>query len=210
MSDVSASAVKELREKTGAGIMDCKKALKESGGDLEGAITFLREKGLASAGKKAGRATKEGRIGSYIHGEGTVGVLLEVNCETDFVARTDDFTALMKDISMHIAAMNPRFVARDEVTDDVIAKEKEIFKAQAKESGKPDNVIDKIVDGKIDKFYSDVCLLEQSFVKNPDQTVGDLVTEAVAKLGENIKVCRFVRFKVGETTDTSDANEEAA
>ena len=204
----SASDVKALREKTGAGMMKCKEALKETNGDIDAAVDYLRKKGLAAAAKKASRVAAEGRIETLV--EGGKGLILEVNCETDFVARTDDFMALMKDISMHIAAMNPRFVARDEVTDDVIAKEKEIFKAQAKESGKPDNVIDKIVDGKIDKFYSDVCLLEQSFVKNPDQTVGDLVTEAVAKLGENIKVCRFVRFKVGETTDTSDANEEAA
>lgn len=208
--EITAGLVKELREKTGAGIMDCKSALKESKGDLDGAITFLREKGLASAGKKAGRATSEGRVFSYIHGEGTVGVLLEVNCETDFVARTDDFMSLLKDIAMHIAAMDPAYLDRESVPGDAIEKERDILRNQAIESGKPEKIVDKIVDGKIGKYYENFCLLEQAFVKNPDQTIGDLVTEAVAKLGENIQICRFTRFKVGEGAEGKDNKEEAA
>ncbi len=208
--EISAGLVKELREKTGAGIMDCKSALKESGGDLEGALTFLREKGLASAGKKAGRATSQGRIFSYIHGEGTVGVLLEVNCETDFVARTDDFTALLKDIAMHVAAMDPAYLDRESVPGDAIEKERDILRNQALESGKPEKIVDKIVEGKIDKYYENFCLLEQAFVKNPDQTIGELVTDAVAKLGENIQISRFTRFKVGEGATDKSSDEEAA
>jgi len=211
--EISANTVKELREKTGAGILDCKKALDQSGGDMEKALTYLREKGLAAAQKKATRTTSEGTVTSYIHGNGKIGVLLEVNCETDFVAKTDGFNDLVRDIAMHIAAMSPLYVSRSEVGADVIEKEKEIYKVQAKESGKPDNVIAKIAEGKLEKFYKDVCLLEQSFVKNPDITIEKLVTEAVVKLGENITVRRFVRYKVGEGIEkkvTDFAKEVAA
>ncbi|MBI5643785.1 MAG: translation elongation factor Ts [Deltaproteobacteria bacterium] len=196
--EISATAVKELREKTGAGIMDCKRALAESKGDFEKAVTYLREKGLAAAAKKASRVASDGLVTSYIHGGGKVGVLLEVNCETDFVAKTDGFAALVKDIAMHIAAMSPQYVSRNEVSADVIEKEKQIYAVQARESGKPEHVIQKMVDGKLDKFFKEVCLLEQPFVKNPDATIEKLVVDAIAKLGENITVRRFVRFKVGE------------
>ncbi|MBI5598128.1 MAG: translation elongation factor Ts [Deltaproteobacteria bacterium] len=196
--DVSAEKVKDLREKTGAGVMDCKKALSESLGDLEKAVVYLREKGITSAQKKAARATSEGAITSYIHGGGKVGVLLELNCETDFVARNDDFKALARDIAMHIAAMAPVFVKREDVPQDVIEKEKAVYSAQARQSGKPDGVVAKIVEGKVGRFFKDVCLLEQDFVKNPDVTVGGYITEAISRIGENIKVGRFVRFKLGE------------
>ncbi|TAN61667.1 translation elongation factor Ts [bacterium] len=196
--EISAVAVKDLREKTGAGFLDCKKALVETKGDFDKALTYLREKGLAAAQKKASRVASEGIINAYIHAGGKVGVLLEVNCETDFVARTDGFAALVKDISMHIAALSPQFVSRGEVPASVIENERQIYVVQAKESGKPEQVIKKMVDGKVEKFYKDVCLLEQPFVKNPDVTIEKLVIEAVAKLGENISVRRFVRFKVGE------------
>ncbi len=210
--EISAGAVKELREKTGAGIMDCKKALSQNKGDVEKAITYLREKGLAAAQKKASRVAADGLVYSYIHSGGKVGVLVEVNCETDFVAKTEGFTDLVKDIAMHIAAMSPQFVRREEVPADVIEKEKEIYAAQAKESGKPEHVIQKMTEGKLEKFYKDVCLLEQPFVKNPDQTIEKLVIEAVAKLGENITVRRFTRYKVGEgiEKETSDFASEVA
>lgn len=209
---ISASAVKELREQTGAGIMDCKKALSENNGDIEKAITFLREKGLAAAQKKAGRVAADGLVLSYIHAGGKVGVLVEVNCETDFVAKTDGFSDLVKDIALHIAALNPQFVKREEVPADVIEKEKAIYEAQAKESGKPEQVIEKMVAGKLEKFFKEVCLLEQPFVKNPDQSVEKLIIEAVAKLGENITVRRFARFKVGEgiEKETADFASEVA
>lgn len=196
--EITAEAVRELREKTGAGIMDCKKALSQNNGDLEKALTYLREKGLAAAAKKSSRIASEGLITAYIHSGGKVGVLLEVNCETDFVAKTEGFADLVKDIALHIAAMNPQYVRRAEVPTDVIDKEKAIFAVQAKESGKPENVIAKMVDGKIEKFYKESCLLEQAFVKNPDLTIEKLVIEAIAKLGENISVRRFTRYKVGE------------
>ncbi|MBI5235539.1 MAG: translation elongation factor Ts [Deltaproteobacteria bacterium] len=210
--DISALAVKELREKTGAGILDCKKALGASNGDIEKAVAFLREKGLASAQKKAGRAASEGLVYAYIHGGGKVGVLLEVNCETDFVAKTDGFASLVKDVAMHIAATSPQYVSRSEVSGTVIESEREIYRNQAKESGKPDHVIAKMVDGKLDKFYKDVCLLEQSFVKNPDLTIEKLVVEAIAKLGENISIRRFARYKVGEGIEkkTSDLAKDVA
>jgi elongation factor Ts len=195
---ISAAAVKELREKTGAGIMDCKKALSDSGGELEAAVTYLREKGLAAAQKKAGRTAAEGLVHSYIHAGGRIGVLVEINCETDFVAKTDGFSDLVKDIAMHIAAASPQYVTRDEVPADVVKAEKKIYAAQAKESGKPEKVIDKIVEGKVEKFYKDVCLLEQPFVKNPDISIEKLVIEAIARIGENINIRRFSRFKVGE------------
>lgn len=196
--EITAEAVRELREKTGAGIMDCKKALAQNNGDLEKALTYLREKGLAAAAKKSSRIASEGLITAYIHSGGKVGVLLEVNCETDFVAKTDGFSDLVKDIALHIAAMNPQYVRRAEVPTEAIEKEKAIFTVQAKESGKPEQVIAKMVDGKIEKFYKESCLLEQTFVKNPDLTIEKLVIEAIAKLGENISVRRFTRYKVGE------------
>ncbi|HBG47888.1 MAG TPA: translation elongation factor Ts [Deltaproteobacteria bacterium] len=197
MMEISAAAVKELREKSGAGIMDCKKALAETKGDIEKAVSFLREKGLAAAQKKASRLASEGIVGSYIHG-GKVGVLLEVNCETDFVAKTEGFSAIVREIAMHIAAMNPQYVTRQEVPADVVESEKRIYEAQAKESGKPDHVIAKMVEGKLEKFYKEACLLEQPFVKDPDKTIEKLVIENIAKLGENISIRRFTRFKVGE------------
>ena len=196
--DITASMVKELRERTGAGMMDCKSALAETKGDLEAAIDTLRKKGLSAAAKKAGRVAAEGAVGSYIHGGGKIGVLVEVNSETDFVARTEPFQELLRDIAMHIAAAEPRFVSRDEVSSEVLAREREIYRDQVIASGKPENLVDKIVDGKMEKFYSEAVLLEQAFVKNPDQTVGQLVTEKIAQIGENIQVRRFVRFRLGE------------
>ncbi len=198
MTTISADAVKDLREKTGAGMMECKKALVESSGDFEKAIDLLRQRGLATAAKKAGRTASEGMIGSYIHMD-KIGVMMEVNCETDFVARTDDFREMVKDIAMHIAASNPGYLSREEVPQDVIEREKEIYRAQV--TNKPPQVVDKIVEGKLEKFYSDTCLLDQIFVKDPDQKkkIKDLITEKVAKVGENIVVRRFVRYQLGET-----------
>lgn len=195
--EISAAAVKELREKTGAGFMDCKKALGETKGDIEKAVDYLKQKGLAAAQKKSSRVTAEGLVSSYVHG-GKVGVMVEVNCETDFVAKTEEFAALVKDIAMHIAASSPMFVSRNEVSADVVEREKQIFIEQAKESGKPEAVVQKMVDGKLDKFLKEICLLDQPFVKNPDVTVGKLVIDAIAKLGENIAIRRFTRYKVGE------------
>jgi elongation factor Ts len=199
--EIGASQVKELREKTGAGMMDCKKALAEAGGDLDGAVKWLREKGLAAAAKKAGRATSEGSIGTYLHGGGRIGVLVEINCETDFVAKTPDFQNLVKDVAMQVAAASPqvpRFVRREEVPNEVIAGEREIYRAQALASGKPEKVVDKIVEGKIDKFLAEICLLDQPFIREPEKTVQDIVAAAIAKLGENILVRRFARFQLGE------------
>lgn len=203
---ITAQMVKELRESTGAPMMNCKQALTESGGDQEKAVEILRKKGLSAAAKKAGRATAEGLVTSYIHAGGRIGVLLEVNCETDFVARTDDFQDLLKDIAMHIAAADPRYVRREEVTDEMLAAERKIYREQAIESGKPEKVIDRIVDGKMEKFFGEAVLLEQPFVKDPDQTVGDLVAAKVGKLGENIQVGRFARFKLGEGPATAAAD----
>jgi len=198
MAEVTAQMVKELRERTGAGMMDCKNALNECKGDMETAVDTLRKKGLAAAAKKAGRITAEGAVASYIHAGGKIGVLVEVNCETDFVARTDQFQELVRDIAMHIAAAEPRVVRREEVTSDLLEREQAIFRDQALASGKPANVVEKIVAGKIEKYYSEFVLLEQPFVKNPDQTVAQLISEKVAKIGENIQVRRFARFKLGE------------
>jgi elongation factor Ts len=195
---VTAQMVKELRERTGAGMMDCKAALAEANGDMEKAVDVLRKKGLAAAAKRAGRVAAEGAVGSYIHAGGKIGVLVEVNCETDFVAKTEQFQQLVRDVAMHVAAAEPRFVRREEVTADVLERERAIYGEQAAASGKPANVIEKIVEGKMEKFYSEHCLLEQPFVKNPDQTVGEMVTEAVVRIGENIQVRRFTRFKLGE------------
>jgi elongation factor Ts len=202
MGDITASGVKSLREKTGAGMMECKNALTEAGGNEEQAIDILRKRGLASAKKREGRIAAEGAVGSYIHMGGKVGVLVEVNCETDFVARSEEFQQLIKDIAMHIAAAEPRFVSRDEVTPDALDKEREIARAQAKNdpknASKPDQVIDKIVEGRLNKFYEEAVLLDQPFVKDPAKTVGELVTEKVGKTGEKITVRRFCRYKMGE------------
>ncbi len=195
---ITAQMVKELRERTGAPMMDCKGALAEAQGDMEKAIDVLRKKGVATAARKAGRATAEGLVGSYIHAGGRIGVLVEVNCETDFVARTDEFQALVKDIAMHIAASDPRFVRREEVTPDVLEREREIYRQQALAAGKPAAMVEKIAAGKLEKFYSEAVLLEQPFVKDPETTVGRLVAEKVGKIGENIQVRRFARFRLGE------------
>ena len=196
--EVSASLVKELREKTGLGLMDCKKALVESEGNVEKAVEYLRKKGALKAAKREGRATSEGRIGSYIHMNGKIGVLLEVNCESDFVAKTDQFAELVHDICMHIAASSPRWISSENVPEDVLAKEKEIYMTQAKEAGKPEKMLEKIAEGKLKKFFSEVCLLEQPFVKDPDRTVGDLIKDKIAQLGENMTIGRFVRFQLGQ------------
>ncbi|HDL04705.1 MAG TPA: translation elongation factor Ts [candidate division Zixibacteria bacterium] len=196
--EITAQLVKELREKTGAGMMDCKKALAETGGDTEKAIHYLREKGIAKAAGKAGRSTKEGIITSYIHAGSKLGVLVEINCETDFVARTEDFQAFAKDIAMQIAASNPLTVSRDELDQKRIEEEKEIYRQQALNEGKPEKIIDKIVDGKLDKYYSEVCLMDQPFVKDGDKTITDVVNETIARLGENIGIKRFTRFQLGE------------
>src|SRR5213083_3428801 len=195
-TEIDPQLVRQLREKTNAGVMDCKRALAECGGDLEKAEAHLRTKGIAGASKKASRATKEGIVASYIHLQGKVGVLVEVNCETDFVARNEKFREFVKDITLHIAAAHPLYVSRADVPSNLIEAEREIYKAQAK--GKPENVAEKIIDGKLDKFYSTVCLLEQGFIKNPDETIGDLVKAKIAELGENIVIRRFVRYLVGE------------
>ena len=198
MADISAELVKELRERTGAGFMDCKKALTESGGDLDAAVTLLREKGLAAAAKKAGRDAREGLVSSYIHTGGRVGVLIEVNCETDFVARTDDFENLVKEIAMHIAAADPKWARREDVPADAIEKERSIYRAQMEKENKPAHVIDKIIEGKLGSFYSQFVLLDQPSIRDSAVTIGQLVAQASAKTGENIQVSRFVRFRVGE------------
>lgn len=194
---ITSQMVKELRDKTNAGMMDCKKALVENDGDMEKSIDFLRQKGLAVAAKRAERATSEGVIESYIHAGGKLGVMVEVGCETDFVAKTDSFIEFARNIAMHIAASNPVAIKREDVPEDLINREKEIYSKQALDSGKPENIVEKIVAGKIDKFYSEICLLEQKYVKNPDLSVQDLLNEIVASLGENITIKRFARFQVG-------------
>lgn len=198
MAEISAQLVKELRERTGAGFMDCKKALEECNGDIEEAIVLLRKKGLAKAEKKAGRETADGLIGSYIHAGGKIGVLVEVNCETDFVARTADFQNLVKEIAMQIAAMNPKYVSVEDVPPEVLEREKEILREQAKASGKPDHVVEKVVEGKLKKFFEENCLLEQPYIRDQSMTVKELIAQAIAKLGENIRVRRFVRFQLNE------------
>tara|TARA_B100000686_G_C16316788_1_gene726151 strand:+ start:43 stop:651 length:609 start_codon:yes stop_codon:yes gene_type:complete len=200
MSEISASAVKELRNISGAGMMDCKKALSEASGNLDDAMDILRKSGIAKAQKKSGRSTKEGMVYSYIHPGSKLGVLVEINCETDFVANTDDFIRLNKDLAMHIAASSPIAVQREDVPSSVIDREKEIYIDQAKQSGKPDKIINKMIDGRINKFYQEHVLLEQAFVKDPDKNVKDIITDTIAKLGENINVTRFVRFQLGETS----------
>jgi elongation factor Ts len=196
--EISAAVVKELREKTGAGMMDCKKALGETGGDLDKAVDYLRQKGLAAAAKKAGRVAADGAVAAYVHPGGKIGVLVEINCETDFVARTAEFQALLKDVAMQVAAANPRYVRREEVSAEESEKERSIYRQQALETGKPAAVIDKIIEGKMERFYSEVCLLEQSFIKDPDKKVADIMNGAIARLGENIQVRRFARYHLGE------------
>ncbi len=196
--EISAARVKELRDKTGAGMMECKKALTEAKGDLEKAVTVLRERGLAAAAKKAGRSTSEGIVGSYIHPGGKLGVLIEVNCETDFVARTEGFQELVHDLAMQVAAANPLHVRREDVPDAELQKEREIYRSQAKSSGRPEQVIDKIVEGKLNKYYAEVCLYEQAFIKDSNTSVEDLIRSKIATIKENIQVRRFARFKIGE------------
>ena len=198
MAEITAALVKELRERTGAGMMDCKKALAATEGDMDKAIDFLREKGLAAAAKKAGRIAAEGLVESYIHGGGRIGVLVEVNCETDFVAKTDAFKSLVKDIAMHIAAANPSYLRREEVPAAELEHEKMVLSEQARNEGKPEKIIEKMVTGRIEKYYKEVCLLVQPFVKDPDKTISDLITESIAKIGENIAIRRFTRYQLGE------------
>jgi len=197
--EISASLVKELREKTGLGLMDCKKALTETDGDMEKAIDYLRKKGALKAAKREGRATSEGRVGSYIHMNGKIGVLLEMNCESDFVAKTDQFAELLKDLCMQIAASAPRWISSADVPEDILAREKDIYMTQAKEAGKPEKMLDKIAEGKLKKFFSEVCLLDQPFVKDDSKTVQELIKEKIAQLGENITVGRFSRFQLGQS-----------
>jgi elongation factor Ts len=198
MAEVTATLIKDLRERTGAGMADCKKALTEVAGDMDKAIDYLRTKGLAKAAKKAGREATEGAVVSYIHGGGRIGVLVEINCETDFVARNEDFQAFTREVALQIAAMNPQFVRRDEVAQDVIDREREVLVAKAKESGKPDPVVQKMVDGQITKWLKEICLLDQAWVKDGDKTIDQVQQELIAKIGENIKIRRFVRFELGE------------
>jgi len=204
--DIDPQLVKKLREKTNAGFMDCKRALGEAGGDLEKAETILRTKGIASAGRKASRATKEGIVASYIHLQGKVGVLVEVNCETDFVAKNENFRDFVKDITLHVAAAHPQYVSREQVPAKIVEAERSIYQAQV--TGKPPHVVDKIVDGKLDKFFSTVCLMEQGFIKNPDQTINDLVKSKIAELGENIVIRRFTRYLVGEPVPDETAQPD--
>lgn len=206
MADISAAQVKELRERTGAGMMDCKKALTQCEGDMDKAIDFLREKGLAAAAKKEGRIAAEGLVESYIHGGGRIGVLVEVNCETDFVARGDEFKEFVKDIAMQIAAAKPQYLNREEVPEEVLKHEKDILKAQALNEGKPEKIIEKMVEGRIEKYYKETCLLEQPFIKDPDVTIKDLVVEKIAKIGENIVIRRFTRYELGEGIEKKTDN----
>ncbi len=202
MADITAAMVKELREKSGAPMMDCKNALTESKGDLEAAFTWLRKKGMATAAKKAARTTSEGSVTSYIHAGGKIGVLLEVNCESDFVARTTEFQNLVHDIAMHIAAVDPKYIRKEDVTPEAYEKEKEIYRAQAAATGKPANIVEKMLEGKMAKFYEEVCLYQQPFIKEQTITVEQLIAAVIGKLGENISVRRFARFKVGEVGET--------
>ena len=203
MTEISATSVKELREISGAGMMDCKKALSEASGNLDQAMDILRKSGIAKAQQKSGRSTKEGKIYSYIHPGAKLGVLIEINCETDFVADTEDFTNLNKDLAMHIAASSPISVKREDISPSVLKREKDIYSEQARQSGKSENIIEKMIEGRISKFYQENVLLEQAFVKDPDKTVLDIITDTIAKLGENIVVSRFVRFQLGEKVNNS-------
>ena len=210
MAEVTAALVKDLRERTGAGMMECKKALQATNGDIGEAEVWLRKHGIAAAAKKATRATRQGLIGSYIHAGGQLGVLVEVNCESDFVARTEDFKELVHDLAMHIAAADPRYLKREEVPGDVLEKEKEIARERARNEGKPEKILDRIVEGRLSKFYEEVCLLEQPFVKEATLTIEQLVKTKIAKLGENITVARFIRFKVGDVAAIEASTDAAA
>jgi len=210
MAEITAALVKDLRERTGAGMMECKKALVEAKGDIAEAEVVLRKHGIAAAGKKAARATRQGLIGSYIHAGGQLGVMVEVNCESDFVARTDDFKELVHDVAMHIAAADPRYLRREDVPGPVLEKEKEIARDRARNEGKPEKILDRIVEGRLAKFYEEVCLLEQPFVKEATLTIDQLVKTKIAKLGENIGIARFVRFKVGDVAAAEAGNENSA
>ena len=203
---VTAAQINELIKSTGAGMLDCKKALEETEGDFEKAVDHLRKKGLAAAAKKAGRIATEGAVGTYIHAGGKIGVMVEINCETDFVAKTDNFQAFLKDIAMHIAAAAPMFVRREEVSADVLEREKEIYRAKARETGKPENIIEKIIEGQINKFYADICLLEQPFVKDPDKTILQYLNETISKIGENMSIRRFARFVLGEGLEKKETD----
>lgn len=205
MSKISASLIKDLREKTGAGMLDCRNALQETDGDLEKAVDLLREKGLSKAAKKSSRIAAEGLVESYVHG-GRIGVLVEVNSETDFVAKTDEFKDFVKDIAMQIAASSPKYVSRDEVPEEIVNHEKEVLTQQAMNEGKPQNIAEKMVEGRIEKFYKEIVLLEQHFIKDPDKTIETLLKEKIAKIGENIKIRRFVRFEVGEGLEKREEN----
>jgi elongation factor Ts len=207
---IDAKLVKELREKSGAPMGDCLKALQEAKGDMENAFVVLRKRGMASAAKKASRSTNEGAVGTYIHAGGKIGVLIELNCESDFVARTDDFQELLKDIAMHIAAVDPRYIGKDEVTEADLEREKDIYRSQALATGKPAAIVEKMLDGKLGKFYEEFCLLEQPFIKEQSLTIGQLIAQKVAKLGENISVRRFARFKIGDPTFTVASAKPAA
>lgn len=210
MAEITAALVKDLRERTGAGMMECKKALVAANGDIGEAEVLLRKWGLSSAGKKAGRVTRQGLIGSYIHAGGQLGVLVEVNCESDFVARTEDFQELVHDIAMHIAAADPRYLRREDVPADVLDKEREIARARALNEGKPEKVVDRIIEGRINKFYEEVCLLEQPFVKEATLTIDQLVKTKISKLKENMSIARFIRFKVGDVAAAEAGGEQAA
>jgi elongation factor Ts len=196
--EISSELIKDLRQRTGAGVMDCKTALRESKGDMEGAIDYLRRKGLAAAAKRAGRIATEGLVSSYIHAGGKIGVLVEINCETDFVARTEDFQAFVKNMAMHIAATSPQYVSRDQVPPSVVEREKGIYRIQAQDAKKPEKVIEKIMEGKLERFFAEVCLLEQTYIKDPDVTVKEVLDSLIAKMGENIAIRRFARFQLGE------------
>jgi elongation factor Ts len=196
--DISSELIKDLRQRTGAGVMDCKTALRESSGDMEGAIDYLRRKGLAAAAKRAGRIATEGLVSSYIHAGGKIGVLVEINCETDFVARTENFQSFVKNMAMHIAATSPQYVSRDQVPPSVVEREKGIYRIQAQDAKKPEKVIEKIVEGKLERFFAEACLLEQTYIKDPDSTVKEVLDSLIAKLGENIAIRRFARFQLGE------------
>jgi elongation factor Ts len=196
--EISSELIKDLRQRTGAGVMDCKTALRESKGDMEGAIDYLRRKGLAAAAKRAGRIATEGLVSSYIHAGGKIGVLVEINCETDFVARTEDFQAFVKNMAMHVAATSPQYVSRDQVPPSVVEREKGIYRIQAQDAKKPEKVIEKIIEGKLERFFAEVCLLEQTYIKDPDVTVKEVLDSLIAKMGENIAIRRFARFQLGE------------
>lgn len=207
--EISAKLVKELRDRTGAGMMECKSALAEAGGNIPDAEVVLRKRGIASASKKSARTTKQGVVGSYIHAGSQLGVLVEVNCESDFVARTDDFQQLVKDLAMQVAAADPQFIRKEDVTEEAIAKERDIQRARALQEGKPEKMVDKIVDGRMNKFYEEICLYEQPFIRENSTTVGDLIKAMITKVGENISVSRFVRFKVGESAALEESAEKS-